>query len=216
MLRWGERLARESAAAQHPGEPFELAANASSTEHDSTALLLHEGYTAGYTVLEMGLDLAALAPVYPMPDGIEVRPVSPEHFPLIAESIAEAYQNEYADNRFQETYDPAEFAARLSKPGQDPTLWQVAWDGEQIAGQVLAVIEDDQADVFEVSVRPAWRRQGLARALLTRALHGLRARGVEEIRLRTTSEFRTRAKDLYSSVGLRVLKEYPRYRKLPG
>lgn len=216
MLHWGEELAWISAAAQHPGEPFEFAANASSTEHDSTALLLHEGYRAGYTVLEMGLDRSALAPVRPLPEGIEVRPVLPEYYLLIARSIAEAYQHEYADNRFQETYDPAEFVARLSEPGQDPTLWQVAWDGDQIAGQVLSVIEDGQADVFEVSVHPAWRRRGLALALLTRALHTLQGRSVDEIRLRTTSEFRTRAKDLYHSVGFRVLKTYPRYRKSPG
>jgi GNAT superfamily N-acetyltransferase len=66
-----------------------------------------------------------------------------------------------------------------------------------------------------ISVRPAWRRQGLARALLTRALWDLRGRGVDVIRLNTVAEFRTRALDLYYSVGFRVLKEFPRHRKSP-
>jgi ribosomal protein S18 acetylase RimI-like enzyme len=62
-------------------------------------------------------------------------------------------------------------------------------------------------------VRPAWRRRGLARALLSRALLALRERGIDVIRLRTVSEFRTRASDLYRSTGFHVLKEFPRYRK---
>ncbi len=216
MLHWCENTARHLAATQHPDEKFEFAANASSTEKDTTALLLHEGYRAGYTVLEMELDNSVPLPAPILPAGVDVRPVLPEHYPLIAASIGEAYQNEFAENRFQEKYDPVDYAARLSAPRHDPSLWQVAWDGNQVVGQVLSLIEDDRAEVFEVSVRPAWRRQKLGSALLTYAVQGLRERGVAAIRLHTVGEFRTRASDLYRSVGFRVLKEFPRYRKSPA
>ncbi len=215
MLHWCQDMARRFAATQHPGEKLEFAANASSTEQDTTALLLHEGYYAGYTVLEMGWDISAALPDPILPPGIAIRPVLPEHYPLITASIGEAYQNEYTDNRFQEVFDPVDYVARISAPRHDPTLWQVAWEGSQVVGQVLSLIEHDQAEVFEVSVRPVWRRQKLGRALLSRALYGLRERGVEVIRLHTVAEFRTRASDLYRSVGFRVLKEFPRYRKSP-
>lgn len=33
------------------------------------------------------------------------------------------------------------------------------------------------------------------------------------IRLHIVAEFKTRARDLYQSLGFRVLKEFPRYRK---
>ncbi len=69
--------------------------------------------------------------------------------------------------------------------------------------------------IHEVSVRPAWRWRGLARALLSRALLDLRERGAAVIRLNIVAEFRTRASDLYRSVGFRALKEFPRYRKSP-
>jgi mycothiol synthase len=216
MLHWGEQTARKLAADEHPNEPFEFAANASSTQPEATALLAHEGYSAGYTVLEMALDWAAIAPVHPLPAGVEVRPVLPEHLPLIAASIGEAYQNEYADHRFQEAWELEESIARLSAPRQDPMLWQIAWAGEQIVGEVLPLIEGGRALMVEISVRPAWRRQGLARALLTRALWDLRARGVDVVRLNTVAEFRTRARDLYYSAGFRLQKEFPRYRKSPG
>jgi ribosomal protein S18 acetylase RimI-like enzyme len=213
MLYWAEDRSRRLAAAWHPGEPFELAANASSTEKEATALLTHEGYRAGYTVLELSLDPTRPVPAYSLPVGIEVRPVRPEHLPLIAASIGEAYWQEYEEGRFQESYDPAAYAAELSAPNHDPTLWQVAWEGDQVAGQVLTIVEKGRAELFEVSVRPAWRRCGLARALLSRALRCLRGRGIDVIRIGTVSEFHTRARDLYTSVGFRVVKEFPRYRK---
>jgi ribosomal protein S18 acetylase RimI-like enzyme len=215
MLHWLEVRIRQLAAAEHPNEKCEFAANASSTEREATALLLNEGYYAGYTMLEMGLDASTPAAMHSLPAGNEVRPVLPEHYALVAESVREAYQNEYERGRFSEEFDfdTVAYAAELSQPKHDPALWQVAWDGDQVAGQVLSVIEKGRAEVFEVSVRPAWRRRGLGRALVSRAVHGLRARGVDVIRLHTNASFPTRARDLYQSVGFRVLKEFPRYRK---
>lgn len=76
------------------------------------------------------------------------------------------------------------------------------------------VIENGQVYVNQVSVRPAWRRTGLARALLIRALRDVRERGEEVIWLDTYAEYQTRAMDLYRSLGFHVSKEFPRYRKL--
>lgn len=213
LLRWTEERIRRLAAAEHPGEKIEFAANASTTEREATALLLHEGYHAAYTVLEMGLDAATPLPAAPLPAGVAVLPATPDHFPLIAASVGEAYEHEYEGGRFDEGFDPAAWAAELGEPKHDPSLWQIAWDGDRVVGQVMAAVERSRGELFEVSVRPAWRRRGLARALLVAAAQGLRARGVDVIRLHTNADFRTRARDLYESVGFRVLKEFPRYRK---
>jgi len=215
MLHWGEQTARRLATAEHPGEPFEFAANASSAMPEATALLVNNGYSAGYTVLEMGLDFSAVPPVRPFPPGVEVRPALSGHIPLISASMGEAYRDEYAGGRFQEHWTIEESMARLRELRHNPSLWQIAWAGDQVVGQVTPVIENGRAFMYDISVRPAWRRQGLARALLTRAVWDLRARGVEVIRLNTVAEFRTRARDLYTSVGFRLLKEFPRYRKAP-
>jgi ribosomal protein S18 acetylase RimI-like enzyme len=72
---------------------------------------------------------------------------------------------------------------------------------------------DIRGEVYEVSVRPAWRRRGLARGLLAYGLRALQQRGVQTVRLHTVSEFPTQARNLYGSVGFRVRKEFPRYRK---
>lgn len=222
LLRWGENEASRLVAVEHPGEPLELAGVASSTEPELADWLLQAGYTVGNTELEMELDPSATIREYLLPAGIELRPALPEHILPIAESIAEAYRGEFPGDRFRNTHsEVAGQAEWYSHPIHDRALWKIAWHEQQVAGQVLPLILRgggvvDRAVIDEVSVRPAWRRQGLARALLTQALIDLRSRGLAVIRLTTGTEFRTRARDLYTSLGFRVVKEFPSYRKTMG
>jgi ribosomal protein S18 acetylase RimI-like enzyme len=216
LLHWGEERARRLASAEHPGERFEFAGTASSVEPEAKALLLNEGYSFGYTTLEMDLDPAAPLLEVPLPPGIEIRPALPEHIMLIGASIAESYRDEFPGDRFRDTHSEAAGQTEwYSSPVHDLSLWRVGWDGDQVAGQVLPMIERGMAIIDEVSVRPAWRRRGLARALLTHALRELRARGRSVVRLTTNLEFRTRASDLYESLGFHVIKSLPQYRKTP-
>jgi mycothiol synthase len=213
MLHRTEDRILHLAAWEHPGQNAELAANASSTEEDATALLLHEGYRVAYTLAEMSFEETGLLRVPALPGGFEVRPASPDHYLPIARSIQEAYEDEYPGGRYDSSGDPTDFVAQLGAPEQDPGLWQVAWFGDEVAGQVLSIFERGRAEIFEVSVRPRWRRHGLARALLSRTLQNLRSRGIDAIRLHTRTDFRTHAIDLYTSIGFRIMKEFPRYRK---
>jgi mycothiol synthase len=213
MLHRTEERIRHLADRDHPGENVELAANASSTEEEAAALLLHEGYQVAYTLAEMSFEDTGLIRIQAMPGGFEVHKASPDHTPLIARSVYEAYEDEYPGGRYDASGDPEDFAAQLNAPEQDPSLWQVAWYGDEIAGQVLTIVERGRAEIFEVSVRPHWRRHGLARSLLSQTLQNLASRGIDVIRLHTRTDFQTRAIDLYTSLGFRVLKEFPRYRK---
>jgi mycothiol synthase len=215
MLSWGEATSRQRAAEQHPNERFEFAANASETEKDSAALLHDEGYYVGFTTLELRFDLSTVLPATPpLPNGLEMRPVSPEHYPQLIDSIIECYHNAFPDNRFRTIFDRvAYFTEKFQKPPHDPNLCYVAWDGNEIAGQVILTKEKDEIYVNQVSVRPAWRRMGLARALLMRALRAALERGEKNIWLDTYVEYQTRAVDLYQSLGFRLIKQFPRYRK---
>lgn len=217
LLRELER--RISRLAEAEGAPrWEFAANASSTEPEATQLVLDNGYRPGYTMLEMGLDWAAFdaAERAPWPEGFVLRPATAADAPAIARSVAEAYRDEYPDNRYHELMDVAHYADELAGPRFDRALFQVAWAGDEVAGQVIPLIERGRAEIYEVSVRPAYRRRGLARALLARQLDVLRAQGVAVVRLHTMAEFPTQAVDLYRSLGFRTLKEFPRYRKTPA
>jgi mycothiol synthase len=217
LLHWGEDRVRQLAAAEHPGALFEFAGSASNSEPDAAALLQAEGYSVGYHEIEMELDPAAVVPESLLPPRVEIRPAAAEHIHAIAESIAESYRSEFPSNRFRDTH--SEIAGQFewySNPLHDRSLWQVAWDGERVVGQVLPLLDHGRVVIDEVSVRPAWRRRGLARTLLTSALRALRSRDYRVIRLYTTAEFPTRASELYASVGFKVVKTFRQFRKSPG
>lgn len=212
MLHWAEERIRQLAA-EHPNEgKWEFGSNASSTERETTSLLLGVGYRVVYTVLDMELSDFSLVPEPKLPEGLELRPLTPEHYRAVWDSI----QDSYDKGRYGEESTEDHFRAYFHNPAHEPALWQVAWAGEEVVGQVLCKIENGRGEVYEVSVRPAWRRRGLARGLLAYGLRALQQRGVEAVRLHTVSEFPTQAKNLYGSVGFHVRKEFPRYRKPPG
>jgi ribosomal protein S18 acetylase RimI-like enzyme len=194
---------------------WEFAANAAGTEPAATQLLLDNGYHVAYTVLEMALAWDAFDAAAPAvwPAEFTLRPATAEDVPAIAHSVAEAYRNEYPADRYHEPTDEVDYAAELAAPRFDRGLFQVAWAGDEVAGQVIPLIERGRAEIYEVSVRPAYRRRGLARALLARQLDVLRARGVAIVRLHTMAEFPTRAVDLYRDLGFETVKVFPRYRK---
>jgi mycothiol synthase len=209
MLRWAEDRCR-AVAGEHPAEGRRLfGANASSTERDTTALLRNAGYSPVFSLVEMALEDLHRLPELPMPAGFTLRPALPEQYRAIWASIQEAYS---ASTEHQVATE-AEYQAYFGKPNLDPTLWQVAWDGEQVAGQVLCEILKGRGEVAEVSVRGPWRGRGLARALLVLGLHALRERGVRAVRMHTRADNRYGSVRLYESIGFRALKHYVRYRK---
>lgn len=216
LLEWGEDQVRRIAPAEHPGEPFEFAASATDTQPDAAALLVQAGYSLVYNELEMELNATEPLKEILLPSGVDIRPALVEHIYPIAESIAEAYRGEFQENRFRNTHSEiAGQAEWYSNPIHDRSLWQVAWHDDKVVGQVLPLIEHHLVVIDEVSVRPAWRRKGLARALLTRAINRLLVKGPMAVRLFTTVEFRTQASNLYTSLGFRVVKTFRRYRKSP-
>ncbi len=216
FLEWAEDVIRNLAASEHPGERFEFAANASETQEDAQALLEHGGYKIGYTTVEMTLDPAAPNASLPLPEGIEVRPFRKEHIPALAESLIESYLNEFPGDRYRSRMDRMAFyTEKYAEARFDPGLFFVAWEGQEIAGQVIALVEGTRVEIDQVSIRPAWRGRGLGRALVCMALRTLRARGIEDIWLATIAEYPTRAIDLYRSLGFKQTKWFGRYRK-PG
>ena len=67
----------------------------------------------------------------------------------------------------------ADYQARFHGPEATPSLWAVAWDGDQVAGVVMNSIFHDENEALgikrawleHVSVRRPWRGRGLAKAL---------------------------------------------------
>ncbi len=140
---------------------------------------------------------------------VDVRPV------LVADQ--EAFQDHWGARPFSET----EIDRIAGHPQTDPSLWMVAWAGDEVAGSVLGYIfpDDNEASgvrrgwLDRVSVRRPWRHRGVARALIVAAIRALRERGMEVASLGVDAENPTGALGLYEGLGFRPVKRAMAYRK---
>ena len=141
-----------------------------------------------------------------LPGGLEIRPVRPEDVRAIWDAEVEAFRDAYG---FIEPTDD-DYQRFLTDPNDSQTdLWQVAWDGDRVAGQVRAFInalENEQLDrkrgyTEHISVGRPWRRQGVARALIGASIRALRERGMTETALGVDTENVSGALRLYEACG---------------
>ncbi len=150
------------------------------------------------------------APESPLPEGFEIRPVRPEHKRLVWEAQKE--MNEGLFENVVEDWLEEKFPLWLEDPGHTPQFWQVAWAGDQIAGMVLARIDEKENQERQrkhgytehIYVRPAWRKRGLASALIARSLQVLKERGILEAELGVDAENESAAFSLYQRMGYKT------------
>jgi mycothiol synthase len=172
------------------------------------AALQAAGYRAVHRFYEMVRPDLEQVEVLELPAGLEVRPVEPEHWRPIWEADVDAFRDDWEPDDASETG----FQRFLGEPDQRPALWQVAWDGDQVAGHVLVTINEASNARFgrregvldSVAVRAPYRRRGLARALIGRALVALREHGETSAALGVDVDNPNQALGLYTSCGFRV------------
>lgn len=218
MLRHNERRLREIAAGQEVvgGQRF-FEAWAADTEEHWTAILIRAGYESVRVGYEMVRPNLADIPERQLPAGLEVREALPEHVELIWQAANEAFQEHWGETEPQ----PQWLEEWKESPTFDPTLWQVAWDGDEVAGAVLNFIDRRENEEYQrqrgytegIFVRTLWRRQGVAKALIARSLRMHRELGMKEAALGVDSENATGALRVYESMGFRTVKRHTTYRK---
>lgn len=102
-------------------------------------------------------------------------------------------------------------ADALSLPGRFSAprggLWLARVDGSPAGCVALRPLDDSVAEVKRMYVDPAWRGQGVGRALLLALVDGARARGYRTLRLGTLHDMTT-AQALYRSVGFVPIERY--------
>lgn len=223
MLRFTERRLREIAdrliaEGQVPADaPRFYEGWVTDTEVGKAALFEKEGYTPVRYTFSMVRSLEEPVEVTPMPEGLEVRPVPPEHYRAVWDADQEAFRDHWG-------YFPApeeEYQKWLKSGEFQPDLWKVAWDGDQVAGMVLNHVNELENVEYDrkrgytegISVRQPWRKRGLARALLTRSLQMFKDMGMSEAALGVDAENPNGALRLYESVGFKVYQRHTTYRK---
>jgi mycothiol synthase len=218
MLAAVEARIRQIAAGQpHDGARL-LQAEANDAAPGREALLRSAGFVParhGYTMIRPTLDDQ---PDAPLPDGVEIREVRPEHMRAIWDADQEAFRDHWGSGQWTEE----DYERFLTDPTQgDTTLWRIAWDGDQVAGQVRSFINAEENRQFgrrrgwveNISVSRRWRHRGLARALMAASFPLLRARGMAEGALTVDTENLSGALRVYESVGFRPVERSTTYRR---
>ena len=218
LLRQSERRLREIAAGHPLNGPRVLEAWVADSETHWESLLLEAGYEAvrwGLTMVRPDLENI---PDLPLPEGLEVRPVQQEQVPIIWAAAKEAFRDHWGYSEDEWDDDVANFQEART---YDPSLWQVAWDGDQVAGMVQNFIDEEQNEEYGrkrgwtegICVRRPWRRQGLARALIARSFRLLKELGMTEAALGVDPDNLNGALQLYKSMGFREVQRFTTYRK---
>lgn len=219
LLQWAEARQREVARA-HPGAAAWLHhANVSDAESERAQLLRDAGYQAVRNILLMRRATLDDIPDFPLPHGFEVRPVRDEHLRAIYDAHMEALRDAWGYS----PPAPGDYDGWLKARTFQPHLWQVAWhvESNEVAGQVKPWIDAEQNETQGrrrgytefISVGARWRRRGLARALVVRALHAQREAGMEESELGVDGESAFHAARLYEACGFAVARRNVVYRK---
>jgi mycothiol synthase len=221
ILRASHRRLREIAATQDVAPDVERRFEtwAAESQIGAIALIESEGFTVARYFFEMlRPNLGEGMADFPLPEGIEVRPMRPEHYRQVWEAGVEAFADHWGGIAEGEEM----FQRYFGGPSFEPDIWRVAWDGDQVAGSVSNVVmrEFNQATgarrglLSGVSVRRPWRGRGLARALVSQSLVALRDRGMSEAVLGVDADNPTGALGVYEANGFVVHTRERSYRKL--
>ena len=209
--------ATRRAAAEPADQAVVLRGFAEQGEVGHHALLDQAGFEPIRYFFLMQRDLAEPIPDAPLPDGIDLRPMVPDHDRPIFDAEAEAFRDHWGHREPTEE----DFKRTFGKDELDRSLWVVAWDGDEIAGVVQNWIWPDENRKLgvergwleHISVRRPWRRRGLARAITAESLRRLREVGLTDGMLGVDSENPNGALGLYEGLGFSEYTRSTAYRR---
>ncbi len=218
LVARNEAVRRSLAATHDTHRPLVLGMGGPESNVGAQTLARAFGYEPERWFTDMERPLGGDLPdVPPMPDGLEVRPASADQSRQIWEADHEAFRDHWGG------WDPSDASYRrwVESPEFQPDLMLVAWDGDDIAGAVLNAVYAEENEELGISrgwldsvfTRRAWRRRGLARALIVRSLHLLRDGGLATAALGVDGDNPSGAFGLYESVGFQPTKRFVAWRK---
>jgi GNAT superfamily N-acetyltransferase len=220
MLRYNEQRLRKIAHT-HPVEvPHVFQSIVADSERDWISVLTSEGYKVfryGFRMVRPDLENI---PDFLFPDGIELRPVKPEHY----RAIIDAWNEACKDMRGQIPISDEDFRGFQESPIFDPSIWQIAWHKDEVVGTVLNFIDAQENIQYKrkrghvelISVKRPWRGRGIAKALIARSFRLLKDLGMTEAALGVDAENPSGALHLYQKMGFKIERRVAFYRKPMG
>lgn len=166
---------------------------------------------------EMRIEMNQAPPAPIWDERITLKTGSHEDIPAIYRAFEESFRDHFGhiEEPFEEGL--ARFSHFMKSEGQDPSMWFLAMDGEEIAGISLCrpegYSEKDMGWVNILGVRRPWRKRGLGLALLQHSFGEFFRRGQRKAGLGVDAENLTGALRLYEKAGMQVHMVFDTYEK---
>jgi ribosomal protein S18 acetylase RimI-like enzyme len=145
-----------------------------------------------------------------VPDWLTIRTCTRDDARLCHALVEETFAEHFGNTK--QTYE--EWATSvLGRDDFDPTLWWLAFDGDEPAGLLLASRMDHMGWVADLGVRKPYRKRGIAATLLRRAFAEFQRRGMKAAGLGVDAQNETGAVRLYESVGMHSIRSYGTFEK---
>lgn len=210
---------REIALVEAPHHRWTFATNVSSRGTEAGHLIDRAGYTTPTILTDMKLQAFPEQRSAALPEGVEIRPAAPERYRDLYQvekdarigtraEDAEVQNTPESEEEFQEWLN-----LNVQREPYDPELWSIAWHNDQPGGIVLGEVNDGIGSVREVSTSRAWKRKGIAQALLLETLHAFQVKGITRVRIYTDAKNTQGARTLYERAGFREVKQHVFRRK---
>jgi mycothiol synthase len=174
-------------------------------------LLQNNGYSPVRYWWRMEIKLQETPITLTFPAGIELRSfIKEEHAIAVWQADNEAFRDHWGshDRTFEEWSH-----GKFDNPNFDPTLWMIAWNGDEIAGFSQNRFRKGIGWIGTIAVRRPWRGKGLGLALLRHTFGEFYRRGTTTIGLGVDSANLTGATRLYERAGMHVAGEFAMYEK---
>jgi mycothiol synthase len=216
ILEWGVARATEIAATdEHPDR--RMVTWSVDGSNDERAIRNVGGFEpSAWSAVMVRAHLRDI-PVAPLPAGVETRPVEDGHLRAIWESDVEAFR----DHHGYVEQDETDWEKFRDDARHGTALWQVAWAGDTVVGQVRTLVNEGEAEVRgrrrawteDISTRREWRGKGVASALIASSLRQLASLGFDEAALGVDLDNPTGALGVYERLGYQVVLRYTEYRR---
>ncbi|MDQ6662287.1 MAG: GNAT family N-acetyltransferase [Chloroflexota bacterium] len=211
LVRKAEERARQYIASVAPEMRVVMITDAAESNAQMRQLLEQEGFTQVRSTwcMEMEMNEAPPDPIWPA--NITVRTfVKGQDDRATFDADDEAFHDHWG-------YLPADYEQwkyrNIDREGFDPSLWFLAYDGNEIAGLSLCLMKPQLGWVDDLAVRRPWRRSGLGLALLHHTFGEFYHRGIHTVGLYVDTQNLTGATRLYKRAGMHIAWQSHDYEK---
>ncbi len=204
----------EEKAVNRKGEKVKLFTRISEKNNTLLQLFASTGYKSNLAFFIMEREVHGPPPAPQWPEGITVRAfIKGQDEQVTYHADEEAAQ----DKGYHDPLSYEDWVKNLGmeKDSFDPSLWFLACEGNEIAGVALNIRarRSNTGWVDHLSVRRAWRKRGIGKALLLHSFEEFHRRGVPRVKLSVDSKSLTNAPRLYEQVGMKAIQQYHIYTK---